>query len=69
MALTITDDCIVCGACDWCCPNDAITSGDLIYIIDPELCTECEGEHPSAECIEACPVECIIPFVEDNGTY
>ena len=41
MALKITKDCIVCGACEPECPNDAITAGDAFYEIDPELCTEC----------------------------
>ncbi|MBT7616823.1 MAG: 4Fe-4S binding protein, partial [Calditrichaeota bacterium] len=37
MSLTITDECINCGACEPECPNDAITEGDEFYEIDPEL--------------------------------
>ena len=40
MATTITDECINCGACEPECPNEAISEGDDIYIIDAALCTE-----------------------------
>ena len=43
MATYITSDCINCGACEPECPNDAISEGDDIYVIDPDLCTECVG--------------------------
>ena len=43
MALKITDECINCDVCEPECPNDAISQGEEIYIIDPELCTECVG--------------------------
>ena len=43
MALTITEDCVNCGVCEPECPNEAITEGDDIYIIDCEKCTECVG--------------------------
>ena len=43
MALIITEECIICGACEPECPNQAITEGEEIYIIDPALCTECVG--------------------------
>ncbi|MGL4906910.1 MAG: 4Fe-4S binding protein, partial [Plesiomonas sp.] len=41
MALLITDKCINCDMCEPECPNKAIAMGDLIYEIDPNLCTEC----------------------------
>ena len=41
MALIITDECINCDVCEPECPNDAISQGDTIYIIDPKKCTEC----------------------------
>jgi ferredoxin len=57
MATYITADCINCGACEPECPNEAISEGDEIYVIDPELCTECVGFYDH----EACPVECCLP--------
>ena len=64
MATRITQDCINCGACEPECPNEAISEGDDIYVIDPELCTECVGFHEQEACQAVCPVECCIPDVE-----
>jgi ferredoxin len=61
MATRITQDCINCGACEPECPNEAISEGDDIYVIDPELCTECVGFHDTEACQAVCPVECCIP--------
>ena len=61
MATFITDECINCGACEPECPNNAISEGDDIYIIDPNLCTECVGFHGDEACQSVCPVECCIP--------
>ncbi|MBT4762190.1 MAG: YfhL family 4Fe-4S dicluster ferredoxin [Bdellovibrionaceae bacterium] len=58
MALKITDDCTSCDACLPECPNEAITEGDDIYIIDPKLCTECVGFFDAPQCAEVCPVDC-----------
>jgi ferredoxin len=63
VTLRITDDCIVCGACDYVCPNDAITTDTKLYTIDPVKCTECVGSHDKPQCIEACPVDCILPHL------
>ncbi len=71
MALTITEECINCDVCEAECPNSAISQGDEIYIIDPTLCTECIGHFDSQQCVEVCPVDCIIPDpenVEDKET-
>jgi ferredoxin len=35
MAYKITDECISCGACEPECPNQAISEGEKIYVIDP----------------------------------
>ena len=35
MALIITDDCINCDVCEPECPNEAISLGPEIYVIDP----------------------------------
>jgi ferredoxin len=60
MALLITDECINCDVCEPECPNDAISQGEEIYIIDPKLCTECVGHYDDPQCVEVCPVDCII---------
>ena len=61
MATHITDECINCGACEPECPNEAISEGDEIYVIDPKLCTECVGFHDYEACQAVCPVECCLP--------
>jgi ferredoxin len=61
MSLLITDECIACDACRDECPNYAIEEADPIYIIDPDVCTECVGHYDEPSCIAVCPVECIIP--------
>lgn len=60
MAMTITDECISCGACEPECPTASIFEGDFIYEIKAETCVECEGHFDSAQCVEVCPVDCII---------
>jgi ferredoxin len=69
MALMITDECINCDVCEPECPNGAISQGEEIYQIDPNKCTECVGHYDTPQCIEVCPVDCIIPspdHVEDK---
>ncbi len=65
MSLIITDECINCDVCEPECPNSAITQGDEIYEIDPNLCTECVGHYDEPQCVEVCPVDCI-PKDENN---
>ncbi len=59
MALFITDECINCDVCEPECPNDAISAGEEIYIIDPSKCTECIGHYDEPQCQQVCPVDCI----------
>ena len=59
MAYLINEDCINCGACEPECPNEAISEGDPVYTINPDLCTECVGYHHEPQCISVCPVDCI----------
>ena len=59
MALIITEECVNCGVCEPECPNNAITEGDDIYVIDPARCTECVGHYDEPQCVEVCPVDCI----------
>ena len=59
MALIITEECINCDVCEPECPNDAIYQGELIYEINPNLCTECIGHFDQPQCQQVCPVDCI----------
>ena len=69
MALLITDECINCDVCEPECPNGAITQGAEIYVIDQDRCTECVGHFDTPQCVDVCPVDCIIPhpdYVENK---
>ncbi len=59
MALLITDECINCDVCEPECPNEAISMGESIYVIDPGKCTECVGHFDEPQCVQVCPVACI----------
>ena len=61
MSLIISDECINCDVCEPECPNGAISQGETIYEINPALCTECVGHYSKAQCVEVCPIDCIIP--------
>jgi ferredoxin len=61
MATMITEECINCGACEPECPNGAIHMGSEIFVIEPELCTECVGFNEQEACAAVCPVDCCIP--------
>ncbi len=60
MALKIIDECINCDVCEPECPNGAITQGEEFYEIDPDHCTECVGHYDTPQCMEVCPVDCIL---------
>lgn len=60
MALMITAECINCDVCEPECPNQAISQGPEIYVIDPGRCTECVGHFDTPQCVEVCPVDCIV---------
>ena len=68
MALYITDECINCDVCEPVCPNNAIYEGEEIYEIKPNLCTECIGHFDNAQCVEVCPVDCILVNPEHQET-
>ncbi|RMH94416.1 YfhL family 4Fe-4S dicluster ferredoxin [Lysobacter pythonis] len=59
MSLKILDTCINCDVCEPACPNQAISQGEAVYVIDPALCTECVGHFDEPQCVIVCPVECI----------
>lgn len=50
MAYQISDDCVMCGACESACPQGCITSGDTKFEIDADSCIECGA------CADTCPV-------------
>jgi ferredoxin len=60
MSLLITEECINCDVCEPECPNGAIAQGEETYLIDSALCTECVGHFTNSQCIDVCPVDCII---------
>ena len=66
MATMITEECINCGACEPECPNEAISEGDDIYVIDPARCTECVGHFDEEQCAAVCPVDCCV--TDPNNT-
>ena len=71
MSTMITVECINCGACEPECPNEAISQGEDIFVIDPQLCTECVGFHEQEACAAVFPVDCCIPdpnIVELKGS-
>jgi ferredoxin len=57
----IADECIACAACEPECPVEAISESEdgAYFIIDPEVCVECEGHFDEPQCVEVCPVDCI----------
>ncbi|MCC6142885.1 MAG: YfhL family 4Fe-4S dicluster ferredoxin [Candidatus Hydrogenedentes bacterium] len=61
MALLINEDCIECGVCEPECPNEAISASESIFVINPGRCTECVGHYGESQCVNACPVDCIVP--------
>lgn len=66
MSLMITDECINCDVCEPECPNEAIFQGEEIYEIDPDKCTECVGHYDTPQCIDVCPVDCILTDPENE---
>ena len=68
MAYKITEECISCGACEPECPNQAITEGETIYVVDAARCTECVAAHESSRCKDVCPVDCCVPDPDKKET-
>lgn len=61
MAMTITDECIECAACEPVCPTESISEADGIYVVNVDTCVECDGHYDEPQCVAVCPVECIVP--------
>jgi ferredoxin len=55
VAYFISDECIMCDLCVAECPENAISAGDPIYVINPDICNDC------GECADVCPVEACTP--------
>lgn len=55
MSYRITEECIVCGACQPECPEQAISEGGDRYLVNPEKCADC------GNCAEVCPVGACVP--------
>ena len=53
MAYIISEECLACGVCMDECPDDAISEGADIFLIDPGKCNDC------GTCAEVCPNESI----------
>lgn len=68
MALKILSGCINCDMCEPECPNQAISMGEKVYEINPDLCTECVGYYDNPTCISVCPLDVIIkdPAHQEN---
>ncbi|MDR2011665.1 MAG: YfhL family 4Fe-4S dicluster ferredoxin [Rhodanobacter sp.] len=69
MSLKITELCINCDVCEPVCPNEAIRLGLSFYEIVPDLCTECVGHYDTPQCVDVCPVQCIITDPEHAQTH
>jgi ferredoxin len=52
----VVEECTTCGACEFECPNAAISEKKGIFVIDPNLCTECVGHYDTPQCAAVCPV-------------
>lgn len=52
----ITSQCTACGACEFECPNNAISMKGDAMKVNPDKCTECEGQADAPQCAEVCPV-------------
>ncbi len=62
------DECIACAACEEECPNEAISEGDEVYVIEPGKCTECVGWYEEQQCALVCPVDCCVPDSDRKET-
>ena len=52
----IAENCTGCGACEFECPNRAITMKGAVFVINSGKCTECKGIYDAPQCVAACPV-------------
>ena len=64
MSYMITAECINCSACEMDCPVRAISPTASQYVIDPQVCVECEGYFDEPRCKHVCPVNACVPARE-----
>lgn len=57
MAYQIIDGCVNCHACLPLCPSEAIIEARPHFMIQPHLCSECEGHYADPQCASICPIE------------
>jgi len=67
MPYKITTECNGCGACEPRCPVDAISEGEIYYVIDPGLCNDCRGYYNSPICKRYCPIPGAIVRIPDSS--
>lgn len=71
MNITITDDCICCGACLDSCPAEAIVEDEVVcenkYFINQVTCNCCSGHSIIPICSEECPLTDAIIWDIDTG--
>lgn len=60
MSVIITEACVICGACLWECPLEAISPGKKGPVVNASTCTECYGFFGESQCIVVCPVGAIV---------
>jgi ferredoxin len=53
----IASQCTGCSACEFECPNAAISMKGDTFIINPKKCTECKDLFETPKCAEVCPVD------------
>ncbi len=53
------DECTLCGDCKPVCPTQSIVLQDGVFYIDPDTCTECDGD---PHCLAQCATGCIVPL-------
>ena len=66
MAMQIVADiCTSCGDCEPVCPTAAIIPKKGVFFIQSDICTECEPDHDTPQCLNVCMEDgCIIPADE-----
>jgi ferredoxin len=51
--------CTACGDCEPVCPTSSISPKKGVFAVNPDTCTECDGEAEFPKCMEVCMDDCI----------